>query len=234
MGEKSEIKGFLLLGRKVMTNLDSILKSRHHFAGKGPSSQSYGFSNSHSWMWELDHKESWVPKNWWFQTVVLKKILTSPLDSKENKPVNPKGNKPWIFIGRTDAEVPMLWPPDDRADSLEKTLMLGKIEGQRRRGWQDEMVGWHHRLNGHEFEQTLGDGEGQGAWCAAVHRVTKSRTWLSNWSTMTKKRNMCDWEWGQRVGWMKAKEPVEIPSWIFQGRKMVVTTVPDQATFPSL
>ena len=98
-----EIKRCLLLGRKAMTNLDSILKSRHHFGDKGPYSQSYGFSSCHVRMWELDHKEGWVQKNWCFWTVVLEKTLESPLDSKI-KPVNPKGNQSWIFIGRTDAE----------------------------------------------------------------------------------------------------------------------------------
>ena len=108
-----EIKRHLLLGRKAMSNLDSMLKSRD-ITDKGPSSQSYSFSSSHVWMWELDRKESWVLKNWCFWTVVLEKTLESPLDSKEIKPVNPKGNQSWIFIGRTDAgaEAPMLWPLD--------------------------------------------------------------------------------------------------------------------------
>ena len=97
------IKRHLLIGRKAMTNLDSILKSRD-FANKGTSSQSYGFWSSHVWMWEFDYKESWVPKNWCFWTVVLEKALDSPLDCKEIKPVNPKGTMSWIFIGRTDAE----------------------------------------------------------------------------------------------------------------------------------
>ena len=97
-----------------MTNLDILLKSRHYFADKGPSSQSFGFSNSHVWMWELHNKESWEWKNWCFWTLVLEKTLESPLDSKEIQPVNPKGNQSWIFIGRTDAEAetPILWPPD--------------------------------------------------------------------------------------------------------------------------
>ena len=90
-----------------------IKKQRHHFADKGPYSQSYGFSSGHVWIWELDHKEGWVPKNWCFQTVVLEKTLESPLDIKEIKPVYPYGKQPWIFIGRTDAETkaPILWPP---------------------------------------------------------------------------------------------------------------------------
>ena len=96
-----EIKRRLLLGRKVMTNVDSVLKSRHYFANKGPFSQGYGFL-SHVWMWELDYKESWVLENWCFWTVVLEKTLESPLDFKEIQPVHPKGNQSWIFIGRTD------------------------------------------------------------------------------------------------------------------------------------
>ena len=115
-----------------------IEKQRHYFTNKGPSSQSYGFSSSRVWMWGLDYKESWAPKNWFFWTVVLEKTLESPLDCKEIQLVNCNGNQSWIFIGRTDAEAetPILWPPDARTDSLEKTLMLGKIEGRRRRGWQ--------------------------------------------------------------------------------------------------
>ena len=112
-----EIKRRLLLGRRAMTNLDSILKSRciNHFADKGLSNRSYGFLNSHVWMWELDHKESWALKNWCFWTVVLEKTLESPLDCKEIQPVNPKGNQSWIFIGSTDAEAEALWPPNWKA-----------------------------------------------------------------------------------------------------------------------
>ena len=113
-----------------------IKKRKQYFANKDPYSQSYGFSSGHVWMWELDHKEDWIPTNWCFWTVVLEKTLESPLDCKEIKPVNPKRNQSWIFIERTDAEGSILWPPNARADSLEKTLMLGKIEGRRRRGWQ--------------------------------------------------------------------------------------------------
>ena len=129
-----EIKGCLLLGRKGVTNLDSIFKSRD-IANKGPSSQSYGFSSSHVWMWEVVYKESWA-QNCCFWTVVMEKTLESPLDSKEIQPVHLKGNQSWIFIGRTDAEaeIPILWPPEWRTDSFGKTLMLGKIEGRRKRG----------------------------------------------------------------------------------------------------
>ena len=131
-------KRCLLLGRNIMSNLDSMLKSRHiTLPTKGLSTQSYGFSNSHVQMWELDYKESWAPKNWCFWTVVFEKTLESLLDGKEIQPVNPKGNQTWIFIGRTDpeAETPILWPPDGHTDSFEMVLTLGKIEGVRR-GWE--------------------------------------------------------------------------------------------------
>ena len=132
-----EIKRCLLLGRKAMTNLDIILKSRDTILlTKGLSSQSYGFSSSHVWMWDLDYKESWVPKNWCFWTVVLEKTLESPLDCKEIKPVNPKGNQPEYSLEGLMLKLQyfghLMW----RTDSLEKTLMLGKIEGRRRRGQQ--------------------------------------------------------------------------------------------------
>ena len=151
----NEVKRHLLLGREVMTNLDSILKNqRHYFANRGPSSQSYGFSSSHIWMWELDYKESWALKNWCFGTVVLKN-LESPLDCKEIQPVHPKGNQSWIFIGRTDveAEAPVLWPPDAKSWLTGKDPDSGKDWRWKEKGTtEDEMVGWHHRLNGHEFE----------------------------------------------------------------------------------
>ena len=127
----------LLLGRKAMANLDSILKSRDS-ADKSLSSQSYGFFSSRVWMWELDYKESWVPKNWYFWPVVLKKTLESPLDSKEIQPVRPKGNQSRIFIGRTDAEAeaPILWPPDSKNWLTGKDPDAGKDWGGRRRELQ--------------------------------------------------------------------------------------------------
>ena len=161
-----------------------IKKQRHHFANKGPYSQSYSFSSSHAWLWELDHKEGWAPKNWSFWTVVLEKTLESPLDCKI-KPVNPKGDQPWVFIGRTDveAEAPILWLPDM------KSWLIGK-DSNARKDWvqeegmaEDEMVGWHHLLSGHEFEQTAGDGEGQGS-LACCSSWSCSQTWL-NYSTIT-------------------------------------------------
>ena len=129
-----EIKRCLLLGRKAITNLDSMLRKRQYFANKDSYSQSYGFSSSHVWMWEMDHKECWVPKNWCFRTVVLQKTLESPLDCKEIKPIKPKGTQPWIFIDGLTMKLKLhyfghlMW----RANSLEKTVMLGKIEDKRR------------------------------------------------------------------------------------------------------
>ena len=159
-----EIKRHLLLGRKAMTNL--ALKRRHCFANKGPSSQSYDFSSSHVWRWELDHKEGWTPKNWCFWTVVLEKSLGSPLDCKEIQPVHSKGNQSWIFIGGLMLKLKLQYFGHlmRRTDWFKKTLVLGKIEGRKRRGTtEDEMVEWHHQLNGHEFEQTPGVGDGQGS-----------------------------------------------------------------------
>ena len=160
-----------------------IKKQRHYFADKGPSSQSYDFSSSHVWMWELDYKESWGLKNWCFGTVVLEKTLESHLECKEIQPVHPKGNQSWIFIGRTDAET-------DTPILSEKTLMLGKIEGGRRRGrqrmrWLDginhPLVWW---LNGYKFEQTPGVGDGQeGLACCSPWVCKESdRTEQLNWT----------------------------------------------------
>jgi len=128
---------------------------RHYFANKGPSNQGYGFSSHHVWIWELDYKESWAPKNWCFWTVVLEKTLESPLDCKEIQPVHPKGYQSWMFTGRTDveAETPILWLP------YGKSWLIGK-DSEAVKDWrleekgttEDEMIGWHHRLNGHEFE----------------------------------------------------------------------------------
>ena len=148
-----EIKS-LLLGRKVMTNLDSILKSRDN-TNKVPSSQGYGFSSGLVWMWELDYKESWVPKNRRFWTVVLEMTLESPLDCKEIQPVHPKGDQSWVFTGRTDAkaETPVLWPPHVKSWLIGKDPNAGRDWGQEEKGMtEDEMAGWHHRLDGHEFE----------------------------------------------------------------------------------
>ena len=132
-----------------------IKKQRHYFTNKGSCNQSYGLSSSHVWIWELDHKESWVLNNWCFWTVVLEKTLESPLDFKEIQPVHPKGNQSWIFIGRTDAEAetPILWPPDVKNWLTGKAPDAGKDWMQEEKGTtEDEMVGWHHWLDGHEFK----------------------------------------------------------------------------------
>ena len=151
-----ETKRCLLLGRRAMTNLDSLFKKqRHYFANKGPSSQSYGFSSSHVWMWELAHKENWALKNWCFWTVVLEKTPESPLDCKEIQPVNPKWNQSWIFIGKTDAEAetPILWPPDVNNSLIGKDPDSGKDWRWEETGTTEgEMVGWYPRLDRHEFE----------------------------------------------------------------------------------
>ena len=133
---------------------------------KDMSRQSYDFSSCHVWIWELVHTESWELKNWCFWTVVLEKTLESPLDCKEIKPVNPRGNLPWIFLGRTDAEAeaPIFWPPDGKNWLIAKVPNAGKHQRHEEKGrTEDEMVGWHQWLNGHEFEQTLGVGDGQGS-----------------------------------------------------------------------
>ena len=132
-----------------------IKKQRHYLANKGLSSQNYGFSSGHVWMWELGHKESSAPKNWCFWIVVLEKTLESLLDSKEIKLVNPKGNQSWMFIERTEAkaEAPVLWPPDVKNWLIGKDPDAGKDWRRQEKGMtENEMDGWHHRLNGHEFE----------------------------------------------------------------------------------
>ena len=146
-----------------------IKKQRHHFANKGSSSQSYGFSSSHVQPWDLDHEEGWALKNSCFRIGVLERTLESPLNSKEVKPVNFEGNQSWTSIGRTDAEAPTFWPPDKMNQLIGKDLNAGKKWGQEENGVkEDKMVGWHHLHNGHEFEQTLGDSEKQGslAYCS--------------------------------------------------------------------
>ena len=151
-----------------------IKKQRHYFVNKVLSGQGYGFSSGHVWMWELDCEESWVLKNWCFWTVVLEKTLESPLDCKEIQPINPKGDHIWVFTGRTDAEAetPILCPPDAKSWLIWKDPDAGKDWGQEEKGMtEDEMVGWHHRLNGHGFGWTLGVGDGQGG-LVCCHGIT--------------------------------------------------------------
>ena len=166
-----------------------VKKQRHYFANKDLSSQSYCFSSGHIWMWELDHKEEWVLKNWCFGTVVLEKILKSPLDCKEIQPVNLKRNQPWIFTRRTDAEAeaPILWPPDAKSWLIGKEPDAGKNwRGEKKGMTDDEMVGWHHWLDGPEFEQALSDGEGQGSLvcCSPWGRKELDRTEQLNWTLL--------------------------------------------------
>ena len=181
-----EIKRRLFLGRNVMTNLDSILKSRHYPADKGPSSQSHGFSSSHVWMWELDNKESWVPKNWCFWTLVLEKTLESPLDCKEIQPVHPKGNQPEYSLEGLMLKLKfqyfghLMW----RTVSSEKTWCWERS----RAGGEGDDWGWdgwwHHWFDGHEFEQALGVYDGQGSLaCCSPWGYRVGQDWAAelNW-----------------------------------------------------
>ena len=185
-----EIKRHLFLGRKVVINLDRILKSRDitlptmvHLV------KAMVFPSCHVWRWELDHKESWAPKNWYFWTVVLEKTPESPLDCKEIQPVHPKGNQSWVFIGRTDveAETPILWPLDVKSWLIWKDPHAGKDWEQEEKGMtEDELVGWHHRLSGHGFGWTPGVGDGQGglACCDSWGCKESDTTEQLNWTEL--------------------------------------------------
>ena len=163
-----------------------IKKQKYYFSNKGLSIQGYGLSSSHVWMWDLDSKESWAPKNWCFWTVVLEKTLPSPLDSKEVWPVHSKGDQSWVFIGRTDveAETPIFWPLDAKSWLIWKDPDIGK-DWEREKGMtEDKMVGWHPWLDGRDFcklQELVMDRE---AWRAVVHGVAKSQTRLSDWTEL--------------------------------------------------
>ena len=169
-----------------------IKNQRHHFADKGPDSQSYGFSSSHIQMWGLDHKEGWMPKYLCFQSVVMDKTLESPLDSQKIKSVNYKGNQPWIFIVRTEAEALILWPRDVNSWLTGKDLDAGEDWGQEKGTTKGEMVGWHHQYNWHELGQTLGDGKGQGSleFCSPWGHKESDKTWQMNNKTQKKYTNI--------------------------------------------
>ena len=166
-----------------------IKKQRHYFANKGLSGQGYGFSSGHVWMWELDYKESWALKNWCFWTVVLEKTLESPVDCKEIQPVHPKGDQSWVFIGRTGC-----WSCNSNtlATWWEKLTHwkrpdAGKDWGQEEKGTtEDEMVGWHQRLNGHGFGWTTGVGDGQGGlvFCSSGSCKESDTTKRLNWTEL--------------------------------------------------
>ena len=185
-----------------MTNLDSILKSRDITLSTKVHLVKAGFSSGHVWMWELDCKESWAPKNWCFWTVVLEKTLENPLDCKEIQPVYPKGDQSWVFIGRTDveAETPILWPPDAKNWFIGKDPDAGKDWRQVKGMTEEKMVGWHHRLKGHGFGWTPGVGDGQGglACCGSRGYKELNRTERLNWRTHNGKKdklfNKCCWE----------------------------------------
>ena len=209
-GETMEtVTDFIILGSKITADGDCsheikrccpwkksydqpkqhIKKQRHYFADKVLYSQICGFSSSYIWMWELDHKERWALRNWCFWTVVLEKTLEGPLDCREIQPVHPKGNRSWIFIGRTDAEAEtrILWPFDENW-LHGKDPDAGKDWRQEEKGMrEDEMVGWHHWLDGHEFEQALevGDGKGSLACCSPWgHKELDTIKWL-DWTELS-------------------------------------------------
>ena len=165
-----------------------IKKQRHYYADKGPYSQGCGLSSSHVWMWELEYKESWVLKNWCFWTVVLEETLESALDCKEIQPVHPKGDQPWDFFGRNDAEAatPVLWPPHVKSWLIGKDSDAGRDWGQEEKGMaEDEMTGWHHGLDGRESEWTPGVADGQ-TGRPGVLRLMGSQRVGHDWATELK------------------------------------------------
>ena len=224
-----EIKRCLLLGRKVMTNLDSILKNRDftlptkvHLGKAMVFCMTTWPHRGHVWIWELDYKGGWAPKNWCFWTVELVKTLESPLDCKEIPPVHPKGDQPWAFIAVTvvEAEMSILWPPDAKSWLIGKDPDAGKDWGQEEKGTtEDEMVWWHRQLNGHGFGWTLGVGDEQGGLACCVQFMgSQSRTRLSNWTELNWTavttsslrwpvilRKLGCWRWSWRANYPRAQ-----------------------------
>ena len=177
-----------------------IARIEHFVDQYNRASQGYGFSSGHVWLWKLDYKESWAPKNWCFWTVVLEKTLESSLNCKEIQPVHPKGYQSWVFIGRTDveAETPILWPPDTKSWLIGKDPNGGKDWGQEEKGkTEDEMVGWLHRLDGHGCGWTPGIGDGQGG-------LVCCSSWGCKESDMTERLNWTEWA-VNKPNWIKCQ-----------------------------
>ena len=182
------LKGAYSLEGKLWPTWIAYLKAETLLCHKGPSSQGYGLSSGHVWMWEVDSEKSWAPKNWCFWTVVLEKTLESPLDCKEIQPDHPK-DQSWVFTGRTgaEAETPILWPPYAKSWLIGKDPDVGRDWGQEEKGTtEDEMAGWHHWLNAHGFVQTPGVGDGQGglACCDSWGRKESDATEQLNWTEL--------------------------------------------------
>ena len=184
-----KLKDAYSLEEKLWPTQIAYWKAETLLANKGPSSQGYGFSSGHVWMWDLDCEEGWALKNWCLWIVVLEKTLESPMDCKEIQPVHSEGDQSWVFFGRThaEAEAPVLWPPHA------KSWLIGKDSDARRDWWQeekgmteDEMAGWHHRIDGREFEWTprVGDGQGGLACCNSWGRKELDTTERLNWTEL--------------------------------------------------